>query len=209
MSLEVIGAGFGRTGTESMKLALEKLGFGPCYHMREVISRDRIDLWCDAASGRLPNWDEAFAGYRATVDWPAARFWREIAMHYQQAKVLLTVRSAESWYASMQKTILRVLREKPDPNPVAIPLIRDGVFKGNITDKDHMIAAYERNTAEVQAAFGADRLLTYELGEGWTRLCDFLGCDVPDEPFPRSNEADDFMETNARLDSLRRGGEPA
>jgi hypothetical protein len=111
----------------------------------------------------------------------------------------------------MEKTILRVLRESPDA-PLAkllgVPLIRDGVFGGNIADKEHIIAIYERNTAEVQAAFGPDRLLTYELGEGWGRLCDFLGCEVPEEPFPRSNDSEQFMQTHARLDGLRSGESP-
>ena len=102
MALEVIGAGFGRTGTESMKQALEILGLGPCHHMREVMSNPaQLALWRAAARGELPDWDEAFAGYRSAVDWPSAYFWRAVCAHYPEAKVLLTGRSAESWYESM------------------------------------------------------------------------------------------------------------
>ncbi|MEM7021388.1 MAG: sulfotransferase family protein [Pseudomonadota bacterium] len=193
MALEVIGAGFGRTGTESMKQALEMLGFGPCHHMSEVLAKPRqLDLWRAAAKGEKADWQEVLAGYRSAVDWPAAFFWRELSAYYPDAKVLLTVRSSDSWYASIEKTILPVVQNSTDPDSLGLRLIRDRVFDGRLDDRDHAIAVYERNTADVQAAFPPERLLTYSLGDGWEPLCGFLGCPIPDAPYPRTNSSAEF-----------------
>ena len=193
MALSVIGAGFGRTGTESMKLALEALGMGPCHHMKAVLSNpDQTALWRSLAGGGGPDWDAAFAGYNSTVDWPGAYFWRELSQVYPDAKIVLTVRSAESWYASMEKTILKVLKASTDPASVGSKLIGQGVFAGRFDDRAHIIAMFEKNTADVQAAFDGERLLTYTIGDGWEPLCRFLGQPVPDTPFPRTNSADEF-----------------
>jgi len=200
MALSVIGAGFGRTGTESMKLALETLGLGPCHHMTEVVADpDQVALWRAAARGELPDWDRAFAGYKSATDWPAAYFWRELSAHYPDAKVLLTVRDAESWYASMERTILKVIKGSTDPASVGVKLIGECLFGGRIDDRAHVIAVYEKNTAEVEAAFGADRLLTYHLGDGWEPLCRFLGKPVPDAPFPHTNSSADFDAMMAKV----------
>ena len=193
MALSVIGAGFGRTGTESMKLALEMLGLGPCHHMKEVLSSSQqIALWRSVAKGDLPEWEEAFAGYNSAVDWPAAYFWRELSEYYPDAKILLTTRSSESWYASMATTIFKTLKASTDPSSIGLRLIGEGLFGGRLDDRDHAIAVYEENIAEVQGAFTQDRLLTYNLGDGWETLCQFLGKPVPDFPYPRSNSAQEF-----------------
>ena len=194
MTLEIIGAGFGRTGTESMKKALELIGFGPCYHMYEVTPHaERFDHWRAVYEHDAdPNWDETFKDYRATVDWPAARYWRELADHYPKAKVLLTVRDAESWYASMEKTIIPLIRD-PSLRRSLAPEIGKAVFGGNVDDKAHVIAVYQRNIDRVQALTPPERLLTYELGSGWGPLCDFLGVAVPSTPFPRGNDAKAFQ----------------
>jgi len=206
MALEIIGAGFGRTGTDSMKRALEMIGFGPCYHMYEVAPHpDRYDRWLSVYNeDAVPKWDEIFADYRATVDWPAARYWRELADHYPSAKILLTVRSSESWYASMEKTIFVAMREPTEQQGMAQAL-RDTVFDGDIDDKDHVIDVYERNIANVTAAFGSERLLTYELGSGWTPLCDFLGVPIPKTPYPSGNAVEEFHKTSERAAKLRNG----
>jgi hypothetical protein len=193
MPLSVIGAGFGRTGTESMKLALEMLGLGPCHHMKEVLGDpEQTALWRGIAAGDPPDWEAAFAGYKASVDWPSAFFWRELADLYPEAKILLTVRSAESWHASMEKTIFKTLRESTGPDSVGMKLVAGGVFGGRLDDPAHAIAIYERNTAEVQAAFPPERLLTYHLGDGWEPLCRFVDKPVPDAPYPRSNSTAEF-----------------
>ncbi len=204
MALSVIGAGFGRTGTESMKLALEALGKGPCHHMKEVlVDSEQIALWRSAAQGDLPEWEEAFAGYNSAVDWPTAYFWRELSEYYPDAKVLLTVRSADSWYESMTNTIFKTLKASTDPASIGLRMIGEGVFGGRLDDRAHAIAVYEKNIADVQAAFTQERLLTYHLGEGWEPLCQFLGEPVPNIPFPRSNPREQFGSMMSELNKTR------
>lgn len=203
MPLSVIGAGFGRTGTESMKLALEMLGLGPCHHMKEVLGDlEQTALWRGIAAGDPPDWEAAFAGYSAAVDWPSAFFWRELADVYPDAKILLTVRSPESWHASMDKTIFRTLRNSTDPDSLGVKLVAEGVFDGRFDARAHAIATYERNTAEVQAAFPPERLLTYHLGDGWEPLCRFLGKPPPNAPYPRSNSTKEFNAMFSEMNNL-------
>lgn len=196
MALSVIGAGFGRTGTDSMREALNFLGFGPCHHMHEVINDpEQLRLWRALGQGAVPDWDRLFAGYRAAVDWPSAYYWRELATIYPEAKILLTTRSPESWLASMEKTIFPVLRESSDPASIGVKVVAEGTFGGRLDDPDHVVAVYQRHIAEVQETIPADRLLTYQLGDGWDPLCQFLGVPVPEVPFPRKNSANEFNST--------------
>ncbi|VAW85113.1 hypothetical protein MNBD_GAMMA16-2190 [hydrothermal vent metagenome] len=193
MTLSIIGAGFGRTGTASMKSALEMLGLGPCHHMKEVMaSSEQTLLWRQVAQGNLSSWDEVFNGFNSAIDWPAAYYWRELSEYYPNAKILLTVRSSESWYTSMVNTIFKILKSSTDPDSVGSKLIAQGVFDGRLDDPEYAIAMYEKNIAEVQATFNQDRLLTYNLGDGWEPLCRFLDKPVPDTSFPRSNSKDEF-----------------
>jgi hypothetical protein len=193
MSLSVIGAGFGRTGTDSMKTALEILGLGPCHHMKELNANPaQRALWRSIVRGDTPDWNRAFAGYHSATDWPSAFYWRQLSAFYPDAKILLTLRDAESWYASMQKTILRSLAGSTDADSVGVTLIAERVLDGRLDDRAHAIAVFEKNTVDVKAAFGADRLLIHTLGDGWDNLCRFLHKPVPDTPFPRSNSAAEF-----------------
>lgn len=205
MALEIIGAGFGRTGTESMKRALEFLGYAPCYHMYEVIPhKERYETWQGIYDGTIdPDWDAVFDGFKATVDWPAARYWRELADHFPKAKILLTYRDPESWYASMEKTILTFLRD-PEKTEGMAPRLRRHVFDGDVHDKAHVISVYNRNVAAVQDAFGPERLLTYELGSGWEPLCRFLDLDIPAEPYPSGNESAQFHAKDQALANQRK-----
>lgn len=201
MTLSVIGAGFGRTGTLSIKMALEQLGVGRCYHMVEVFENPHhIALWRAAADGHPVDWDALFAGYGAAVDWPACHFWRHLMDHFPDAKVLLTVRDAERWYQSAHDTIYQaMIGSLPIDDPVArsqremaAKIVLEDTFGGRFEDRAHAIAVYERHNAEVRRAVPPARLLVYELGEGWEPLCRFLGKPVPAEPFPRVNSRDDF-----------------
>lgn len=205
MKLEVIGAGFGRTGTESLKLALEMLGLGRCHHMKEVLPDERLTrLWGEVADGKAPDWDDIFAGFGCTVDWPSARFWREHAAHFPEAKVILTLRSPESWYASFSKTIalyLAILEQQGATHHQGYRHVAEGVFGGRYGDRDHAIATYERNTRDVIEAIPPARLLVLEPGEGWEPLCAFLGRPVPAAPYPRVNSTADFEQLLADLRS--------
>jgi len=193
MGLSVIGAGFGRTGTASMKSALELLDIGPCHHMKEVTTPEQTTYWLAAAEEQIVDWNQVFNGYRSCIDWPAAFFWRELAEVYPDAKILLTVRDSEDWYKSMQNTIFGVLKHNPDAFAVAAKLVGKRVFSNRFDDKDHVIGLYEQNICDVQAAFPSDRLLTYELGAGWEPLCNFLGKPIPDVAFPYSNTTEEFQ----------------
>lgn len=198
MTLKVIGAGLGRTGTLSLKLALEQLGFGPCYHMLEVLQDPEApDRWSEAADGR-PDWETIFRGYNATVDWPGASFWAELAQAYPAAKVILTVRDPDAWFRSTQATIFAA----PPPDGEAAfgrmfhkvigRLFEDGLDDG-LHDRDHAIAVYERHNAQVRARVPADRLLVYEVAQGWEPLCAFLGVPVPPTPMPQVNSTEEFQ----------------
>ncbi|MDA0822552.1 MAG: sulfotransferase family protein [Proteobacteria bacterium] len=193
MTLSVIGAGFGRTGTLSMKSALEILGFGPCHHMVEVNSNvAQRDLWRAIAAGEDANWDLAFAGYRSCVDWPSAFYWRELSDYFPNAKIILTVRDAEKWYESVSHTIFPSLQSSSDPASVGVKLIAQRVFGGILNDKQHALDIYAKNIRNVQAAFDHDRLVTYKIGDGWEPLCRFLNVPVPTREFPQSNSTEEF-----------------
>ncbi|MES0028821.1 sulfotransferase family protein [Mesorhizobium sp. M0040] len=194
MALYVIGAGMGRTGTYSLKLALEHLGFGPCHHMADVRANpEQKALWRAAGQGQLPTWDAAYAGYLSAVDWPTAHFWREVSDHYPHAKVILTVRDPEAWYDSMAQTIgLTMDAATNDPQSFGVAVVGNTVFGGRFDNRDHAIAVYEAHNASVKSTLPPERLLTYQASEGWEPLCAFLGVQLPSEPFPRTNSTAEF-----------------
>lgn len=202
MPLEVIGAGFGRTGTLSLKLALERLGFDKCYHMQEVFMHpDHIPMWADAHHGKSIDWERLYEGYRATVDWPSCNLWKEHAALYPKAKVILSTRDPDSWYDSVMNTIYRSstgMRTSADPMMKAagdwvFDIIWNGVFDGRIEDRAHAISVYNAHVARVKATLPSSRLLVFEAKQGWEPLCKFLGVAVPDEPYPRVNTTEDFV----------------
>lgn len=195
MALEIVGAGFGRTGTLSMKTALEQLGFGPCHHMIEVFGRpESVGPWAAAIEGGDVDLDGLVDGFRSVVDFPGCAVWSRFADRYPEAKVLLTVRSSESWWRSYEATIGPHIdsTDVGDGKPLMVA-IRDVVFGGRPMERDHAISVYEAHNAEVILRTPSDRLLVYELGSGWEPLCAFLGVPVPDEPFPSSNSTEEFQ----------------
>lgn len=198
MGLKVVGAGFGRTGTLSLKNALEKIGYGPCYHMLEVFSRpEHVALWHDAAFGKAVDWDRLFGDFTATVDWPSTRWWRELADHYPDAKVLLSLRDPEAWYQSMHDTIYQPMTwplsdDAPElvrlQNQMVRKAILEDTFDGRFEDKAHAIAVFNRHNQEVRDTTDPKRLLVFEARQGWEPLCHFLDASVPNEPYPRLND---------------------
>ncbi|MFO1050224.1 MAG: sulfotransferase [Geminicoccaceae bacterium] len=202
MPLKIIGAGFGRTGTASLKIALEKLGFGPCYHMSEVLARpEHVRLWTEVGEGR-PDFARIFADFSATVDFPACIYWRELLQHYPDAKVILSVRDAEKWYRSTQETILGprwwdfVLGS---PFGAMCQATIGRFLNDDVHGHDHLIAAFERHVAAVKAAVPPERLLVFEARDGWAPLCRFLRVAAPAEPFPHVNSE---AETQALFASI-------
>ena len=199
MTLKVIGAGFGRTGTNSLKLALEKLCNCRCYHMFELIQDlGRLNHWQDALAGRPVAWDALFDGFGATVDWPSTAYWAELAVHYPDAKIILSLRDSDNWYKSISQTIFpRLQTAPPDEEPVGAwgrmvqSLIADGIFNREF-DRESAVRVYEAHNARVIATVPPERLLVHEPGDGWEPLCKFLGVPIPDEDYPRTNSTDDF-----------------
>ena len=199
MTLRVIGAGVGRTGTNSLRLALNQLGFGPCYHMIELASNVAVNvpLWLAALDGHA-DWEAIFKGYASAVDWPVAGFFRELNAAYPQAKFILTVRSSESWAESFSETIYK-LQAGADQAPAAFKswfdmangvVLKTGFpFGLNLVE---LAKAFDAHTDAVKAAIPSNRLLIYEVKDGWGPLCKFLGVPEPLEAFPRTNNREDF-----------------
>lgn len=201
MALQVIGAGFGRTGTLSLKTALEMLGFSPCYHMMEVFQNpSHIRVWDDAAHGQPMDWKAFLGSYRAAVDWPVCHFWRELREAFPNAKFLLTERDPESWYKSFSQTIQAVLQIDLENVTDPLRLEHAGMARymigeltfGNDYTKENVIAAYKAHNEAVKQAFGKD-LLVYDVKQGWGPLCAWLGVAVPAAEFPRTNTTEDFL----------------
>jgi hypothetical protein len=196
MTLSVIGAGFGRTGTMSLKLALEALGVGPCYHMVEVFKNPAaFDWWSDAADDpQNANWAQIFEGYNSTVDWPNATYYQELADAYPQAKVILTERDPETWFESTQATIFA--NDMPDdgasPFPRMVRKVIYPLFDGRMHDKDKLISVFRAHNARVREAIPPQRLLVYEVAQGWGPLCEFLGVAAPEGPMPKVNSREEF-----------------
>jgi hypothetical protein len=204
MPLRVIGAGLGRTGTTSLKVALSRLLGGPCYHMYEVIQHpEHVSFWHAAVRGDTRDWDALLHGYAAAVDWPASAFWRELAEAYPDALILLSTRSAESWWASASETIFAMRGRVEDARAAMIRDLLSRRFTDRLDDREAAMAAFEAHNADVRASAPRDRLVEWTTADGWGPLCDALGVPVPDEPFPRVNTRDEFK---ARIAELAKGG---
>ena len=202
MALRVVGAGLGRTGTNSLKLALERLLDGRCYHMYELIERPQdTAIWEDAVAGRPVNWNSLLEDYRATLDFPAAVFWREILEANPDAVVLLSSRdSTERWWASVEQTIVPSLRgDVPSDRPdwARRRAMNLEMMSARLTpqwpDASAVMAAYERHNEEVRRDVPGDRLIDWRPGQGWEPICAMLGLAVPADPFPHENSASDFQ----------------
>lgn len=188
MGLKLIGAGLGRTGTLSLKVALEHLGFGPCYHAMEVgaTARRSLPLWIDAIQGK-PDWDAIFDGYAATVDFPGCCFWRELLAHATDAKVILSVRDADDWFESVHQTIFSPTSGTPvfgeSGQALSRFLRRD--FGDRVGDRAFMTDYFRRWNQAVIDTVPAERLLVISSEAGWAPLCEFLGVAIPEVPYPR------------------------
>ncbi|CAA9465485.1 MAG: FIG00793200: hypothetical protein [uncultured Rubrobacteraceae bacterium] len=207
--MKVIGAGFGRTGTMSLKIALETLGLDPCYHMTEVFAHpEHTGFWISAWQVEPADWEGILGVYEAAVDWPACTFYEELMERHPDAKVILSVRDPERWYESVRNTIYELsvvvprhplyrigytfvrlfVFRGPGNIDLAHEIIWQGTFDGRFEDKNHAIEVFERHNAEVKRRVPENRLLVYDVKSGWGPLCEFLGVEEPEEPFPRTND---------------------
>ena len=195
MTLKVIGTGWGRTGTDSMREALTILGFGPCHHMFEVRSNpEQKRLWRALAAGATPDWEALFKGYNSCVDWPSAFYWRALIEVYPEAKVILTARPAESWWQSFSSTLLPFFMQTEDRETLGVTLVAAQEMHGRPDDRDYVISLYEAHVAEVKATVAPERLLVHNLGDGWEPLCAHLGVPVPDVPYPSRNSRSEIQQ---------------
>jgi Sulfotransferase domain len=200
MALQVVGAGLGRTGTHSLKIALEQLLGAPCYHMLEVIEHQEfVPYWQDAIDGKPVDWEKVMNGYVAAVDWPVAAFWRELADANPDAIVLLSTRSsADAWWKSANETIFEITRRGAPPDPALAQMAkmpRDMLtkkFTPNWSNEADAKRAYEAHNEHVRATVAPNRLVDWQPGDGWKPICDALAVPVPDAPFPHVNSTEDF-----------------
>ena len=213
MTLKVIGAGLVRTGTLSLKLALEHVGLGPCYHMSEMLSqmRSHLPLWIESAKGN-PQWDTIFANYQSTTDYPGCMFWRELVAKYPDAKVILTTRDADKWFESGAATVFSPEhRARFEGNPQMAEFFRLTVFgdlEQSLGDRAKMVEYFNTWNQSVIDEVPADKLLVYRAGDGWEPLCEFLGVPVPPEPYPRVNSREEMTERTGTLDEHANAGPP-
>ena len=188
--MKVIGAGLGGTGTLQAKAALEALGFGPCYQVAEVAEHpEHAQLWLSVANGEPISWDAIFGRYESCVDFPASVFYADLMETYPDAKVLLTVRDPERSYDRVRETIFRLSTASDSPLPPVLrqafaTIVWNGLFGGRFEDPEHALDVFRRWVDEVSRRVDADRLLVFDVGEGWEPLARFLGVAVPNEPFP-------------------------
>jgi hypothetical protein len=204
MALQVIGAGLGRNGTLALKTALEQVGFAPCHHMVEVFAHpDQGQFWHRAAKGEKVDWEEVFANYRASVDWPSCHFYKELSQRYPDAKVILSERDPKKWYESITNTILKSMSQMVEKDPerakwfeFARLIVIEQTFHNDLSE-DNMIAAYLRHNAKVKATIAPERLLVFNPAEGWAPLCRFLGVAAPETPFPHVNTTEEFQARQA------------
>lgn len=197
--MKLIGAGFGRSGTMSIKAALEQIGYGPCYHMKIALKRDyHLRLFLRAWRGKKVKWKRFFRHYNSVVDWPACSFYKDLMTEFPEAKILLNIRDPEEWYRSMAETIYAIQPAFPWWFPRSVRAIHDeiiwnGNLQGVFENHDKAIAVYREWIEEVKRTVPASRLLVYNVKEGWKPLCDFLGVPVPEgKAFPHINERKSF-----------------
>ena len=222
MSIKVIGSGLGRTGTHSLKIALEQLGFDKCYHMMELFNNpDGITHFIEAEEGKNTDWDKLFKGYKSAVDYPVARYYKQLIAKYPDAKVIHTVRDPESWYKSCSETIFWA--SKPSFGRIAgmmmklpfsstlrkrLPILKyngsliDKEFGGDLKNKEQVIKHFNARTEEVKNTVPKERLLIYNVKESWEPLCKFLEVPVPSTPFPLTNTTDEFKQ---RVGNIAKG----
>ncbi|HEY6426917.1 MAG TPA: sulfotransferase [Acidimicrobiales bacterium] len=196
--LRVVGAGVGRTGTHSLKIALEQLLGGPCHHMVEVFAHpEEVAVWTDAIDGKAIDWGALMSGYTAQVDWPGGSFWPELSAANPDAVVLLSTRDPDKWFTSCSNTIfagIRAMVDGGDEWMSAVMRLFKERFSDEIEDRDAMVAAYERHNEAVRAAVPEGRLLDWTPSDGWEPICERLNLPVPSEPFPVTNTTAEFRE---------------
>ncbi|HBO13167.1 MAG TPA: hypothetical protein DD491_10325 [Halieaceae bacterium] len=199
--MKIIGVGVGRTGTYSLKLAINRLGLGPCHHMEEVLHNMtvQVPLWASAVAGQ-PDWSRIYDGYKSAVDWPTAGFFRELLQAFPDARFVLTHRDPERWAESFGSTIYKLIAgqdQAPEEMRSWLAMAGNVISKTGFPpglDRDALAQAFVAHNSAVKATIPADQLLVFEVKDGWEPLCKFLDVPVPDEAFPRTNDREEFWD---------------
>jgi hypothetical protein len=213
MSIKIIGAGFPRTGTNTIRECLESLGFGMTYHMKQLLVHpENLHYWTTLKETRTTNWQELYDGYEATVDFPCYPWYKEHMKQYPEAKVILTIRPFEKWYESFYSTIWQA-QNPPESERIAMgerigsdprlqsvmkvlefakQTINEGHFQGKFLDKEFMEKVYNEHNEEVKNYVPGNKLLVFDVCEGWKPLCEFLDVEIPVESLPHTNKKEDF-----------------
>jgi len=209
--MKIIGVGMGRTGTTSLQRALTAFGY-PAYNMEAVIKHEHFTQWIKIFNRETdqPDWESLFSGYDASVAWPTCFFYKELMIAYPQAKFILTLRDEESWADSVLRNLqvlnsLKAFRFIPRVRGM-IEFLDDALLKNifdSKLDREHMIAVYQRHNQAVQAAIPQEKLLIYQVQQGWEPLCAFLNKPVPNDPFPHENTSGNFKQTVSRLFGIK------
>ncbi|MBT8066931.1 MAG: hypothetical protein KJO09_06790 [Gammaproteobacteria bacterium] len=207
MTMRIIGTGVGRTGTYSLKLAINQLQLGPCHHMDEVLHNmpTQVPLWSSAVAGEA-DWSQIYNGYHSAVDWPTACFFRELLKEYPTAKFVLTQRDPERWADSFGATIYKLLAgrdQAPEEMRAWLDMANDVIAKTGFRPglgQDELVKAFTAHIEAVKETIPADQLLVFEVKQGWGPLCAFLGVPEPTEAFPRTNHREEFWDrVNGKL----------
>jgi hypothetical protein len=220
MSIKIIGAGLPRTGTNTLKECLEKLGYMKTYHMKELLVHpENLHYWKTLKETGTTNWEELYNGYQATVDFPGYPWYKEHMKKYPEAKVILTVRPFDKWYSSIHSTIWQAgpqtISQKIDMmskllfNPrlrsviKCVKFAKQTIFanhlQGKFEDKAFAEKVFNEHIEEVKAYVPAEKLLVYDVSEGWGPLCKFLGAPEPTEPLPHLNKKENFKQMLVEL----------
>ena len=201
MGIKIIGVGVGRTGTYTLKLAINQLGYGPCFHMEEVLKNMdvQVPLWSEALKGNA-NWSAIYEGFDSAVDWPTAGFYRELLKEYPKAKFILTDRDPETWADSFGSTIYKLVQgrnEAPEKMQEWLNMVNKVLTKTGFPDdleREELIKRFIAHNKAVRETIPRDQLLIFQVKEGWEPLCKFLDKPIPDMPFPRTNNREEFWE---------------
>jgi hypothetical protein len=213
MSIKIIGAGFPRTGTNTLRESLEMLGFSKTYHMKNLLVHpENLHYWTTLKATGTTDWEGLYNGYQATVDFPCYPWYKQHMKQYPDAKVILSLRPFEKWYTSFYSTIWQAQnppeseraamgeRVASDPRLQSVmqvmgfakQTINEEHFQGRFLDKEFMEKVFNDHNEEVKNYVPADKLLVFDVREGWEPLCNFLEVEVPAGPLPHTNKKEDF-----------------
>ena len=217
--MDIIVAGWGRTGTRSLKFALSHLLNKPSYHMQNILlNKNEAKKWNNffITKSKKIDWDAIYSNYGACLDFPSCNYYKELMEYYPNSKVILTTRDSKSWIKSWNVLENQVLNSFTFKFMARIPYTsfylqkkihneliigKHGVFRGKGSDKDRMNLFEEWNQSVINYVPN-DRLLVYHPKEGWEPLCNFLDLPTPDIQYPHLNKTKNMGHMSRFINSM-------